>query len=472
MGNPGPVPGGRVRRVAPLAGLTLHAAGGRMVAALREKVGDDGAVQRFHAQTAERYADLLGRSKGVLMKAGQMFSLIDAAAVGRAELVPYQRALSGLCAGAPPMAPALVAEVVAADLGRPLGQVFADFEDEPTAAASIGQVHRAVLADGRQVAVKIQYPGVAAAIRADLANAELLVTLSRFAGLDVPDLRPIMQEISARIAEEVDYRHEAANITAFHDLYRGHPFIRVPEVIGEASGNRVLTMTFLDGLDWAGARAADQQLKNTWAEVISRMITGSHRHGNLFHADPHPCNYRFGLDGSVGFVDFGCVKKLPEQVRRGMISIPRAVIDARRHDLRAAMVDGGFFAEDSSLSSEEVYHWFSAMMHTILQPQPVTFTTHTAGRVLGTLTEANAPSHPLRRMAVPPDFVFFIRLCLAMNAVLTALNATLDIRALLDDLDGMAAPTTELGKAHHAWVRRRGLPCGMDHHESVYSHHL
>ena len=128
----------------------------------------------------------------------------------------------------------------------------------------------------------------------------------------MPDLRQATREIAARISEEVDYRHEAANITAFSDLYRGHPFIRVPEVVAEASGDRVLTMTYLDGMDWAAAQQADQDLKNTWAEVISRFVLGSYRHANLFHADPHPGNYRFGTDGTVGFVDFGCVKVLTE----------------------------------------------------------------------------------------------------------------------------------------------------------------
>lgn len=460
-----PLPRGRVRRAAPLAGLAARAAGGRVVAALREKAGDEGAVERFHGQTAERYADLLGHSKGVLMKVGQIFSAIDAAAMGRYELAPYQQALTRLHASAPPMDSSLVREMVLADLGRPVEQVFAEFDNAPMAAASIGQVHRAVLPDGRQAAVKIQYPGVAAAIRSDLANAELLVTMSRFLGLNVPDLRQTAQEISARISEEVDYRNEAANITAFHDLYRGHPFIRIPELIPTASGDRVLTMTFLEGLDWAAARAADQELKNTWAEVISRMVTGSHRHGNLFHADPHLGNYRFGLDGSVGFVDFGCVKKLSEPSRRAMVGMPRAVVEGRRDELRAAMVDSGFFADDSSLTSGEIYQLWSELMRTILQPQPVTYTSHAAERTMRNIANVRTADHPIRRMTVPPDFVFFVRLSISMNGVLTALNATLDLRSILDDLDGVAAPTTELGRTHNDWVRRRRLPYGMDRHD-------
>lgn len=237
-----PVPQGRVRRTMPLAGFTARAAGGRMVAGLREKAGDTGAVERFHERTAERYAELLGHSKGVLMKAGQLFSMVDTSSVGSGGFSPYQVALSRLQADAPPMGPALASEVLEADLGRPIEEVFAEFADEPIAAASIGQVHRAVLRDGRDVAVKIQYPGAAQAIRDDLANTELLATFIRFgtsmAGIATPDMRQATRELSARIAEEVDYRHEAANITAFSVLYRDHPFIRIPEVIHEASGGR------------------------------------------------------------------------------------------------------------------------------------------------------------------------------------------------------------------------------------------
>src|ERR1700733_1018341 len=179
--NGDPVPRGRVPRTMPLAGFTARAAGGRLVAGLREKTGDAGAVERFHQRTAERYTELLGHSKGVLMKAGQLFSMVDAMAVGYSELSPYQAALTRLQADAPPMEPALAREGLHGDLGRPAHEVFAEFTDEPMAAASIGQVHRAVLHDGRQVAVKIQYPGAAEAIRADLANTELLATFFRFA---------------------------------------------------------------------------------------------------------------------------------------------------------------------------------------------------------------------------------------------------------------------------------------------------
>lgn len=307
------VPQGRVRRTMPLAGFAARAAGGRLVAGLRERTGDDGAVERFHERTAERYTELLGHSKGVLMKAGQIMSMVDARAVGTGGYWPYQKALARLQAEAPPMHPTLVHQVLKRELGSAVRHI-AEFSDEPIAAASVGQVHRAVLSDGREVVVKIQYPGVAQAIRDDLANTELLATFMRFvtaaSGIKL-DIRTLAREAAARIAEEVDYRHEAATITEFNQLYRGHPFIRIPDVIPDASSDQVLTMTYLDGMDYPAAQRADQDLKNTWAEAITRFANSCYRHANLVHADPHPGNYRFNADGSVGFLDFGCASPFP-----------------------------------------------------------------------------------------------------------------------------------------------------------------
>jgi len=465
-----PLPRGRIRRTMPLAGFTARAAGGRMVAGLREKAGEAGAVARFHERTAAGYAELLGHSKGVLMKAGQMLSMVDVSSVGNGGFSSYQRALSRLQENAPPMDPALAMEVLQADLGRPAGEVFAEFTDKPMAAASIGQVHRAVLHDGRQVAVKIQYPGAADAIRADLANTELLATFFRLAvsasGTALQaNPQQSAREIAARIAEELDYRHEAANVTAFGELYQGHPFIRIPEVIDEASGDRVLTMTYLDGLDWIEAQRADQDLKNTWAEVIYRFVIGSFQHANLFHGDPHPGNYRFGLDGRVGFVDFGCVKVLPERQRRKFCQLNRATADGRKHDLRRLMVETGYFADDSTLTADDVYQVIAELCYEWIAPQPVTYTQDTTKRAIHAMLDIRSPDHPTRRMSLPDDFVFLTRTSLCMNPILTKLGATLYARSIIDDMHGVAEPITPLGKQHAAWVRQRGLPCGLDPHD-------
>lgn len=464
----GSVPRGRIRRTMPLAGFTARAAGGRLVAGLREKAGQDGAVDQFHERTAECYADLLGHSKGALMKVGQMMSMVDSRALGTGGFYPYQKAMSRLQADAPPMHPALVRDVLDAELGSAV-EHFAEFADEPMAAASIGQVHRAVLRDGRAAAVKIQYPGVAQAIRDDLANTELLATFLRFmqaaSGMKT-DVRAVAREAAARISEEVDYLHEAATIATFSDLYRDHPFIRIPEVIPETSGDRVLTMTYLDGMDWAAAQHADQDLKNTWAEAIIRFNQGNFRHANLLHADPHSGNFRFNTDGTVGFVDFGCVKVLLERERWRLVAMTRAVIEGRKDDYRDLMVQAGFLAADSDLTADEMYQWQSEGLYEICaSAQPATYSPESTRRVLQTFFDVRNADHPIGRMNTPDDYVFASRATFALNAVAAGLGATLPMRAIMDDLDNVAEPVTELGKQHHAWVRDRGLPSALDHHD-------
>ncbi|MHA3020987.1 ABC1 kinase family protein [Mycobacterium sp. BMJ-28] len=462
------VPRGRLRRTMPLAGFTARAVGGRLVAGLREKTGTDGAVEQFHERTAERYAELLGHSKGVLMKAGQLMSLLDHSSVGTGGFVPYQRAMTRLQADAPPMHPDLVREVLDTELGAAATH-FDEFSVQPIAAASVGQVHRAVLMDGRRVVVKIQYPGVDQAIRDDLANTELLATFLRFAaaasGMSA-DVRSVAREAAARISEEVDYRHEAEMIGAFSDLYRGHPFIRIPEVIPESSSGRVLTMTYLDGIGWPEAQQADQDLRNRWAEVISRFSQANLRHANLLHVDPHPGNYRFNHDGTVGFLDFGCIKVLPEMLRQTIVGMTRAVLEGRKEDYRKLMVQAGFLTVDSDLTADELYRWQADILYeSAVAPQPATYTSDTTRRVVRGIFDARSADHPMARMSAPDDFVFVSRLTLAVSSVVAGLGATLPARAMFDDMDGVAEPVTELGKQHHTWVRERNLPGALEHHD-------
>ena len=229
------IPQGRVRRTAPLAAISARAAGGGVVEVLRRRLkGERGASLEFHLRNAERYADVLSRSKGVLMKAGQILSFVDTAAVleGKYGEV-YRAAFASLQADAEPMDAVLVAAVVESELGRPPEELFAEFSPAPIAAASIGQVHAARLHDGTEVAVKVQYPGVADAIRDDLANTELLFTFLKIVKGVVPqlknmDVRAFADEVSERIGEELDYGTELANQAEFADNYRGHPFARVP----------------------------------------------------------------------------------------------------------------------------------------------------------------------------------------------------------------------------------------------------
>ncbi|HXN37994.1 MAG TPA: AarF/UbiB family protein, partial [Solirubrobacteraceae bacterium] len=200
-----------------------------------------------------------------------------------------------------------------------------------------GQVHEARLRDGREVAVKIQYPGVADAIRADLKNAELLAAFVSlvFGGLSPRklsfDLRGVARELSVRIAEELDYRLEAAYQAEFAEHYCGHPFIHVPEVVAELCTGRVLTQQLARGLCWSDALDAGQKLRDQWAEAIHRFAYGSYKRIYLFNADPHPGNYLFHEDGSVSFLDFGCVKRFRREQVEMMDTIGPSA-NALRHN--------------------------------------------------------------------------------------------------------------------------------------------
>src|SRR3954452_11180419 len=318
------IPQGRLRRTAPLAALSARAAGEGVVEVLRRRLkGERGASVEFHVRNAERYADVLSRSKGLLMKVGQILSFVDiSAALDRTYGEVYQTALASLQSDAEPMDPVLVAAVIESELGRGPEEVFAEFSSAPIAAASIGQVHAARLHDGTEVAVKVQYPGVADAIRDDLANTELLFTFLKIAKGIVPqyrnfDVRAIADEIAERFTEELDYRTELMNQMAFADHYRGHPFFRVPAVFPDLSSDRVLTMEMAHGRRWNEIGDAEQALRDRWGEAVFRFFFGSMARFSMFNADPHPGNYLFHDDGTVTFLDFGCVKRATPNLHRG-----------------------------------------------------------------------------------------------------------------------------------------------------------
>ena len=257
---------------------------------------------RYELQTAEQVAEVLGNMKGAVMKLGQMASYLDG---GLPE--PVRQALAQMQQDAPPMSYELVAGVVRAELGGEPDTVFASFEREPMASASIGQVHRAVTHDGRAVAVKVQYPGVDAAIRADLDNSDLLFGAMGmlFSGLDPA---PLVAELRDRLLEELDYRNEAENQQRFVDYFGGHPTISVPEVLHELSTGRVLCTELAYGAKWTDVLEWSQEERNLTAETLYRFAFGGIYRLGVFNGDPHPGNYLFRPGGEVTFLDFGLCK--------------------------------------------------------------------------------------------------------------------------------------------------------------------
>ncbi len=261
--------------------------------------------EQFAIRTAADVAKELGEMKGVLMKVGQLVSFIVEALPDEA-----QAALASLQADAAPMAPSLAAEVVREELGDEPERVFQVWEDLPIASASIGQVHRAVTTDGRHVAVKVQFPGVGAAIEEDLDGAELMYTMFSAMALTGLDARALVDELRARMREELDYRLEARNVAEFANHFAGHPWVRILSLVPELSATRVLTTEWVDGMPWDQFVAtAPAETKQRAGEVIWRFGQHAVHRLRAFNGDPHPGNYRFHHDGSVTFLDFGLVKR-------------------------------------------------------------------------------------------------------------------------------------------------------------------
>ncbi len=452
---------GRLRRTAPLVGLTARTAGEAVIVGLRSKLtGADSS--EFHVRTAERYAELLGRSKGALMKAGQMLSFTSLGpAVGNDFQSTYQAALTRLRNDAPPMAPELAREVLERELGRSTESAFAQFDWEPLAAASIGQVHRARLHDGRAVAVKIQYPGVAAAIRADLKNSELLATfLGLISGLTPRklsfDLRGAAQEIGERITEELDYRLEAANQTEFAELYRGHPFIHVPEVIGELCTDRVLTQELVEGEPWSEALAADQELRDAWAEAIHRFIYGSYHYFHMFNADPHPGNYAFHDDGSVSFFDFGCVKRFDSEQVASLNIVMRECLRGDVAETWRVSVEGGFFAPSASLTLEEAFAYWREPIEMYWGAQPFTITPEYVARLIELRYSPTGPSaNAFQHVAAPVTYTIMSRIDIGVMSMISELRATNYWKTIAEEYFEGADPTTAMGKLDRAYREQR-----------------
>ena len=451
---------GRLRRTAPLAALSARTAGEAAVVELRSKLTGADPTE-FHVRTAERYTELLGRSKGALMKAGQMLSMISVGPAVPLEFQStYQAALMRLRDEAPPMAPELARSVLERELGRRTESAFAEFDWEPLAAASIGQVHAARLRDGRAVAVKIQYPGVADAIHADLKNTQLLVTfLTLLTGLYTrrlnADVRVAARDMSARIVEELDYRLEAATQAEFAEQYRGHPFIHVPEVIGELCTGRVLTQELCLGRSWSDAVGAERDLRNQWAEAIWRFVYGSYNRLGMINADPHPGNYLFHDDGSVSFLDFGCVQRFPRDRTDMARAIVRACVRGDVLGTWRACVEAGYWRSSDPVSPEEVFAWWHEPFRYLWAEQPFTFTPEHAARWIEHRYSPTGPSaNALRYLIMLNDCVAWTRIEVALVSVLAELHATNDWAAILAEYQG-DAPVTSMGKLDHAFFAER-----------------
>jgi predicted unusual protein kinase regulating ubiquinone biosynthesis (AarF/ABC1/UbiB family) len=407
--------------------------------------------RRFELATAEQVAAALGNMKGALMKLGQMASYLDD---GLPE--PVREALASLQQDVPPMTPDLAAQVVETELGRPPDKVFDTWEELPLASASIGQVHRAVTRDGRPVAVKVQYPGIDRAIAADLANTEAIMSIM---GMLYPGLetRPLVAELQARVLEELDYHQEAANQVLFADWYRGHPFIHVPDVVGELSTRRVLTAELASGARFAEVESSWSQPERDLAgEAIYRFVFRSLYRIGVFNGDPHPGNYLFRPGGRVSFLDFGLVKRFAPGEVAVFADMVRAL--CFEHDpgrYRRLLEAAKVLQPGADMTDADVLEYFGYYYEPVLEDRVTTFTHEYSNQALSKLFSRTGPVS--RFGNVPPAFVIIQRINAGLFSVLASLHATANWRRIAEELWPWvdAPPSTPLGEEEAAWMKSR-----------------
>ena len=446
---------GRLARLGALAprALPFAAEAVRRAVGARRTEAEELEARRRVLQSAKKTAEAmlktLGEMKGLPLKFGQMASYIDGLAPPGYE-EKFQRVLARLQQKAPPLSPEAAVKVVTEDLGAHPRELFAEWESEPFAAASIGQVHRAVTRGGERVAVKVQYPGIDKAIENDLKGLSMLETMIAPIGRRY-QTKETLAEIKAVFLAEVDYRLEAETVDVFRAIHEGDGDIVIPRVVHSLSTKRVLTLELIGGVDYATFRdRAPQADRNAAGETLARfMFRALWKHG-LLYADPHPGNYRFLGGGRVAFLDFGCHKQLDAPLVDGM---KRYITALQRGDLPAfyaACIDVlGYDPDD-----QDSFALYTEYTKLVLQPfvvdAPFTFTKEFARESVAFLVRGgkklvfkpheampNLPA-PIR---MPSDLTFVNRLQWGFTSVLAGLGAEANWRRLVEPwLHGPLAP--------------------------------
>jgi predicted unusual protein kinase regulating ubiquinone biosynthesis (AarF/ABC1/UbiB family) len=422
------VPRRAVTRTAKLAGLPIGYAG-RAALGVGKRIGGRSAeivAAEIQQRTAEQIFRVLGELKGGALKMGQALSIFEAALPP--EIAgPYRATLTKLQESAPPLPARTVHQVLARDLGEDWRDNFTEFDDRPVAAASIGQVHRAVWQDGRQVAVKIQYPGAGNAIISDFSQ---LSRVGRLFGILMPglDVKPLLEELRDRVAEELDYKLEAASQQAFADAYRGDPDIYVPDVI--TATDRVLVTDWMDGTPLARIISDGTGEERDRAGILlTRFLFSGPARAGLLHADPHPGNFRYLADGRLGVLDFGAVDRLPGglppflgRLLRVMHEDEPDIMEVER-ELRAQ----GFLKDGIDVDLDALRGFLAPLA----EPSRVDcfkFTREWMRGEAARITEVSA-SNISRKFNVPPSYVLIHRVSTAGIGVLCQLECEGRFRA-------------------------------------------
>ena len=425
------IPRRAVSRTAKLASLPIGVAG-RATVGFGKRLGGRSSQEvsaELQQRTAEQLFAVLGELKGGAMKFGQALSVFEAALPENLTL-PYREALVRLQEGAPPMPATQVHRVLGEQFGRDWSSRFAEFDDQPAAAASIGQVHRATWHDGLPVAVKVQYPGAGPALMADLSQ------LSRFArlfGVLVPgiDVKPLLAELRARVSEELDYSLEADAQRIFAAEYADDPQIVIPRIV--ASAPKVLVSEWLDGVPMAAIIASGtQQQRNLAGELFATLHFSAPPRCGLLHADPHPGNFRL-VDGErLGVLDFGAVARLPARVPGTIGRLSRLAIDGDAQAVLDGLRAEGFVRPQVTVDAQGILDYLSPVLEP-LRTETFKFTRSWMRAEAARMGDPRSDAAQLgRQLNLPPEYLLVHRVTLGSIGVLCQLDAEARYRAIVE----------------------------------------
>lgn len=444
------IPTSRIARTAKVSSLAAGQAarhlGTRATNIARSEEGRSAALEKRHVEAAEQIVTALGTMKGAAMKLGQVMSFLDVGLVPEEHREEFQRKLAALRDAAPNVSFAGMRKVIESELEGPLKQHFAEFDSEAIAAASIGQVYRARLHDGRDVAVKVQYPGVAAAVRADMQNLGMILRLmKRIApGLDVKNTA---EEIRARIYDELDYELEAQNQRSLARIFRGHPFIVVPAVVSELSAEKVLVSEFVEGEGFDSLKEADQATRDRIGEIVFRFYFGCMYRHRQFSGDPHPGNFLQMPDGRVAFLDFGLFKVMPKNLIDLELETQRAGHEGDAQRLWEIWAEGGLLKHPDKFRPDKLLSQFLDATWWYLTDEELELVPEIATQVMIDMADPRSTHFgQMRHETLPADHIFGRRVETLTLAVLGQLRAKANWHRIAREWMYGDPPVTELGR--------------------------
>jgi predicted unusual protein kinase regulating ubiquinone biosynthesis (AarF/ABC1/UbiB family) len=445
-------------RLARTARVTTLAAGqaARQLGTHATNVGrsDEGrraALERRHLEAAEQIVAALGTMKGAAMKLGQVMSFLDVGLVPEEYRDEFQRKLGELRDAAPNVRFGDMRKVIESDLDEPLRESFAEFDEQPIAAASIGQVYRAQLHDGRDVAVKVQYPGVAQAVRADMQNLGMILRLMKRVapGLNV---KATAEEIRTRIGDELDYELEAQNQRRLARVFRGHPFIVVPDVVTSLSREKVLVSEYVEGLGFDGIKELDQATRDRVGEIVFRFFFGCMYRHHQFSGDPHPGNFLLLDDGRVAFLDFGLFKVMPKELIDIELACQRAGHEGDGEELKRIWGETGFLQQPDRFRPDKLLAQFLDATWWYVLDDEIQLEPEIATQVIIDMSDPRSQHFgQMRHETLPADHLFGRRVEMLTLAVLSQLRARANFHRIAREWMYEDEPVTELGRQEAAF---------------------